>query len=171
MALHRVVLKYLAIAVSFTIVWMLIEHVLGFNTDRHEIGQYTRNATMIFFWGTLFLMMRETKKMQGHQLTWQQGFSLGVVNTLLFSLAFVIIFLLYVQYINPEFYVTYREFTLHQLVASHATPKAMKEAMQEVELSYNGSFQSYALLFTFSVIFGVVVSMMAALLYRTKSNS
>lgn len=166
--MNRVVLKYLAIAVSFAIVWMLMEHVLGFNTDRHEIGQYTRNATMIFFWVTVFLLMRETKKRQGHQLTWLQGFSLGVVYTLLFSLAFVILLLLYVQFINPEFYVTYREFTLHQLVASHATPKEMKEAMHEVDLSYNGSFQSYALLFTFSVIFGVVVSMIAALIYRTK---
>ncbi|MBK9730952.1 MAG: DUF4199 domain-containing protein [Chitinophagaceae bacterium] len=169
--MNRAVLKYLAIAIGFAVVWILLEHVLGFNTARHEIGQYTRNATMIFFWVTIFLVIRETKKSQGNQLTFLQGFKTGVMYTVLFSLAFVLIILLYVQLINPDFYVTYKEFTMNQLVASHATPKQIKDAMREVDMSYNGSFQSYAVLFLFSTIFGVVISLIAALIYRTKSGS
>ncbi|MBX7109361.1 MAG: DUF4199 domain-containing protein [Chitinophagales bacterium] len=169
--MNRIVLKYLIMAIGFAVVWILIEHVLGFNTARHEIGQYTRNATMIFFWVTIFLALRETKKNQGHQLSFMHGFMLGAMYSILFSLAFVIVILLYVKLINPAFYATYREFTLNQLIASHATPKAIKEAMHEVDMSYNGSMQSYVLLFLFSTLFGVFISLIAAFVYRTKSNA
>jgi hypothetical protein len=44
--------KYAVIALIFSIVWTFIEHVLGYNTTKHEIGQYARliPALFITFW-------------------------------------------------------------------------------------------------------------------------
>lgn len=169
--MKKAVRKYLLISVAFAAIWILIEHVLGYNTTRHDIGQFTRNATMLVFWVTIFLAIRETKKQQGNKLSFSEGMKTGVTLTVLYSMAFVLIILLYVQFINPDFYATYKTFTLNQLTAAHATPKQIEEAMMEVDMSYDGSLQSYALLFLFSSIFGTVLSLIASLIYRTKSVS
>ncbi|MEO6168438.1 MAG: DUF4199 domain-containing protein [Chitinophagales bacterium] len=169
--MNKAVGKYLVISVAFAVIWILIEHVAGFNTTRHDIGQFTRNANMIVFWVTIFLAIREARKNQGNKLSFGDGMKTGVALTVLYSLAFVVIILLYVQFINPDFYATYKAFTLNQLTAANATPKQMEEAMKEVDMSYDGSPQSYGLLFLFSAIFGTVLSLIASLIYRTKSVS
>lgn len=169
--MNKAVRKYLVISVAFAMIWILIEHVLGYNTTRHDIGQFTRNATMLVCWVTIFLAIRETRKSQGNILSFGNGMKTGIALTVLYSMAFVLIILLYVQFINPDFYATYKTFTLNQLTAANATPKQIQEAMKEVDMSYDGSPQSYALLFLFSSIFGTVLSLIASLIYRTKTVS
>lgn len=169
--MNKTILKYLIISIVFADAWILIEHVLGLNTIHHEIGQFTRNLPMVFFWITIFLVISEVKRRQGNQLTFSQGFKTGLLYTVLFSLAFAIIILLYVKLINPEFYASYKEFTRNQLITTHATPRQIKAAMQEVDISYNGTLKSYALLFLFSSIFGIVISLIASMVFRTKKSA
>src|SRR5262245_46632267 len=101
--MNKAVRKYLLINTVFLIVWILLEHVLGYNSTKHEIGQYTRNATMIFFWITIFLTIRETRINLGGQLTIAQGMKSGIILTLAYSAIFALCIFLYVKLLNPGF--------------------------------------------------------------------
>ena len=43
--------------------------------------------------------------------------------------------------------------------------------MKEIEMSYSGSAMSYVLLFIFSFLFGAMISAIASLIYKTRSQN
>ena len=166
--MRKAVTKYLIINTVFLIVWILIEHVLGFNSTRHDIGQYSRNATMIFFWITIFLAVRETKKNQSGALTFGDGMKAGAALSLTYAFVFAVIIFLYVKLLNPGFYESLRQFTLDQLNARHASQEEIDKQLKEIEQSFSDTPQTYLMLFVFTSVLGIVVSSLAALVYRKR---
>ncbi|MCX6292241.1 MAG: DUF4199 domain-containing protein [Bacteroidetes bacterium] len=158
------------ILLLITIVWIAFQHIMGYNSLRHDIGQYTRMVTAFVFWIALFVVVRNEKK-KNSSLTFMQGWKAGLLTSLVYSFGFTVIIILYQQFINPEFYSTIKAFTISQLQSSHASPEATDSALREVDMSYSGTPLSYLLLFVFSFIMGGFFSAIAAKFFKAKQPS
>ena len=160
--------RYALYTAAASALFILIEHWLGYNTIHHEIGQYTRMVPMLFSYIMLFVCIRAQRNLQS-SYSWSDAFKTGAGMYLLYSLLFTLIIIVYQQFINPDFYSTFRAFTIQQLEARNASTEQRAKALQEVDLSYSGSAMSYLLLFVFSSIFGLGLSAIFSLFLRKKA--
>ena len=152
---------------AFTIVWILFQHAMGFNTTRHDIGQYTRMVTMIVFWVAIFVVVKNERRNRG-SITFIEGWKAGLISSLIYCIGFTIFIFFYQKFINPEFYPTFKEYTLNQMQMQHATQQQIDAKMNEIDMSFNGLAISFVMLFVFSLMLGMVISAIAALVYRSK---
>ena len=165
--LQRPPIRYAIIALAVTLVWIIIEHLAGWNTTRHDIGQYTRMLPMIFFWVLIFVGINQSRG-QRRDYTFNEGFRDGLMMSLLYCAGFTIMILIYQKFFNPEFFDTLKAYTLEQLKAKNESPEKIEQTMKSMEMSFNGSALSFFLLFVFSFGWSLIVSAIAAVVYRTK---
>lgn len=164
MRMPAVIFAILTLAIST--IWILACHMLGYNTTRHDIGQYTRMFPMIFFWLMIIGAIYYQRRKHGHVLSFSEGFKTGLVMTLIYCAGFTIVIILYQQFLNPEYHDTLKAFTLKTLQEKGAAQQEIDEKLKQLEMSAGGSAISYLLLFIFSSIWGIGISAIAALLLR-----
>jgi hypothetical protein len=151
----------------FTILWIAFEHVMGWNTTKHEVGQFARLVPAFVFWTSVFIVVRN-KKRSAEGVTFIEGWRAGVLTSIVYSIGFTLVIIIYQQFINPEFYETLKAFTLQNLQLRNASQEQIDSSMKELEMSYNGSATSYVLLFVFSLAWGILLSAIAASIYKTR---
>ena len=159
--------KYALIALMITAVWMIVEHVAGWNTTRHDIGEYTRMIPMALFWVMIFVTVNQSRGGRS-PYTFSEGLRDGLMMSLLYCAGFTVLIFLYQTFLNPEFFETFKAYKLSQLEAAHATQAEIDSMSKNMEMSFNGSVASYLLLFVFSFGWGFILSAVAALVYRKK---
>jgi len=159
--------RYAIIALIITFVWIVIEHLMGWNTTRHDIGQYTRMLPMVLFWVLIFVTVNQSRGAQT-TFTFMQGLREGMLMSLIYCAGFTVIIALYQKFVNPEFFETLKVFTLEQLKAKNASQEEIDNTIKGMEMSFNGSAASFFLLFVFSFGWGVILSAIAGLVYRKK---
>ena len=160
--------KFALGTLAVSIIWILFEHLMGYNTTRNDIGQYTRMFPMIFFWIMLVIAIYYKRRGLGNTLTFAEGFRTGLVMTLIYSLGFTIAIILYQKFLNPDMYSIMKEFTTQQLQQGKLTQDQYNEAMKEVDRVYSGTPMAYLLLFIFSAMFGIGISAIASLILQKK---
>ncbi len=160
-------IRYAIITLAISLVWILIEHLMGWNTTRHDIGQFTRMLPMVLFWVMIFVTVNQSRSGK-ETFTLREGFREGLIMSLIYCAGFSIIVYLYQKILNPEFYDTLKNYTLEQLQKNNATKEQIDAAVKEMQMSYSGSPISFVLLFVFSSVWGVIMSAIAALVYRKK---
>jgi hypothetical protein len=163
--------KYGVIALIISIVWTLIEHVLGWNTTKHEIGQYARLLGSIVFYILIFVAIYETRKQQGGSLSFGEGFKAGAIVSIIYSLGIAAWYALYGEVINTQYKPTLTAFERSKLDAAHATPDMIAAKMKEVDMSSGGSLLSYCLLIVFMMLFGLVIAAIAALIFKRSKRA
>ena len=159
--------RYALIALAITFVWIVIEHLAGWNTTRHDIGQYTRMLPMVLFWVMIFVAVNQSRG-QREVYTFNEGLRDGMLMSLIYCAGFTLIIFLYQKFINPDFFVTLKAYTLEQLKARNATPEEIEKSIKQMDMSFSGSAASFFLLFVFSFGWGVILSAIAARVYRKK---
>ena len=152
-----------------TIIWMAFEHLMGWNTTRHDIGQWAHLFAPLLFWISLFVVVYNEKKKRG-TLTFNEGWKAGMVTSFIYAAGFTIIIVIYQQLINPEYYETLKAFKLRELQSHNATQQQIDASMKELEMTANGSATSYFLLFVFTLAWGILLSAIASLIYKTKKR-
>lgn len=157
--------KFGVFALLFTLVWTIIEHVLGYNTTNHQTGQYARMLGSIVFWVLIFVAIYQTRKQQG-SLTFGQGVKAGMTVSLIYSIGVVIIYSIYGEVINKQFKPTLMEFERAKIVATGATQDVIDAQMKMIDMSSGGSVLSYCFLFLMMMGFGLVLSLIGALIFR-----
>jgi hypothetical protein len=162
-------IKYALIALAITFVWIIIEHLAGWNTTRHDIGQYTRMLPMILFWVLIFVAVNESR---GQRTTYKfnEGLRDGMLMSLIFCAGFTIMILIYQKFVNPEFFETLRAYTISEMKSKSLSQAEIDKAMRDMDMSFNGSAISFFLLFVFSFGWGLIVSAVAARVYRIRSR-
>ncbi len=158
----RLAIKVLA----FTIAWIAFEHLMGWNTTKHEIGQFARLVPAFVFWTSVFIVVRNEKR-KAEGVTFVEGWRAGVLTSFVYSVGFTLVIIIYQRFINPEFYETLKTFTLQQLQLHQASQEQIDSSMKELEMSFNGSKGSYSMLFGFSFIWGILLSAIASLVFKT----
>ena len=165
--MKRPPVRYALIALAITFVWIIIEHLAGWNTTRHDIGQYSRMLPMILFTVMIFVAVNQSR---GERTVYPYTEALrdGMMMSLIFSVGFTIIIALYQTFINTEFFETLKNYTIQQMTHEGKSQEEIDKTMEQLNMSFNGSAASYILLFFYSFIWGLIVSAIAALVYRIR---
>ena len=163
---HSIALRTAIILVIITIIWTLIEHFLGYNTTRHDIGQYTRMVTPFLFYFGIGIAVMMKRKHENNTLGFAEGFRTGLGVTAIYSVLSTLWLALYAELINPEFKPTLLAFEKEKLVAAGTSPAEMETEMIQADAMTGGSITSYVYLLIFTIIAGVIVSLLAALILR-----
>jgi hypothetical protein len=163
--------KYGVYALLISIIWTIIEHVLGYNTTNHDTGQYARMLGAFVFYILIVVAIFAARKQQNGSLTFGEGFKTGAVVSLIYGLGITAWYAIYGEVINTQFKPTLMAFERAKLEAAHATPDAIAVKMKEVDMSSGGSVLSYVLLFVFMTLFGIVIAAIASLILKRKKKA
>ena len=163
--------KYGVYALLISIIWTIIEHILGYNTTNHETGQYARMLGSIVYFILVIVAIFAVRKQQNGSLTFSEGFKTGSRVSLIYSAGITVWYALYGEVINTQFKPTLMAFEKSKLEAAHATPEVIAAKMKEVDMSSGGSAFSYSLLFVFMLLFGIVIAAIASLILRRTKKS
>ena len=146
--------RYAVISLVITFVWIIIEHLAGWNTTRHDIGQYSRMLPMILFWVMIFVTLNQSRG-QRTVYPFNEGLRDGMLMSLIFCAGFTLMIALYQKFINPEYFDTLKAYTVDQMNHDKKTQAEIDKTLNDMEMSFNGSILSFFLLF--DVSFGLVV--------------
>lgn len=162
----KILFRNLGIALTLTFLSVLVNHALGFNTTRHDIGDITRNAVTILFWCSIFLTIVQIRAASGDEHNFLNAFRNGFFYSVFYSAAFSLFIAFYQRVINPQFYPTYRAYFEKRLVEAKVSPELLAAKLRQFDMSFNGDFPTYVLLFLFMAMGGVILSALAAAIYR-----
>ena len=149
MAIAKILFRNVGYALLLTLVSVMINHFLGLNTTRHDIGDITRNAVTIVFWCSIFLTIVQVRAAAGAEHNFLNAFRSGTMYSVLYSGGFALFMVLYQKVINPQFYPTYRQYFENKLLAAKLAPELIASRMRQFDMSYNGDFPTYILLFLY----------------------
>lgn len=158
--------RFALVTLAFAALWLLFEHVMGWNSTRHDIGQYTRLVPMTVFWISLIVLIWYVRRNHGNTLAFREGFRAGQIATLVYCAGFTLVIVCYQQFIHPGYYESLKEFAMEQMRVKNAPQEDMERAMKEIQMQASGSPLSYFLLFAFSSIWGIGISAIASLFLR-----
>lgn len=162
-------LKFGLITIITGIVWVMIEHIAGLNTERFEQGEIVR---MLFaFMPFIFILsgIRAKKKMAG-RISFLSAWRTGSLIALIYSIGLSIWFWLYASYINLEFLQNTVKWENTKLLKKGLSPQALKEAIKANTQMYGGSPFSYIMLAFSFFVMGVIASAVIALFMKSKKN-
>lgn len=169
--MRRPEIKFALGTLAVSVIWILFEHMMGYNTTRNDIGQYTRLFPMIFFWIMLVVCIYYLRRRHGNTLTFKEGFLAGITMTLIYCLGFTIAIILYQKFLNPDLYAIMSEFTADQLEQGKLTQEQYNKAIKDVDRVYSGTPLSYFLLFVISALWGIGISAIASLVLMRKPKA
>ncbi len=169
--MKRPTIKFALIALGFSVIWIFFEHIMGYNSTRHDIGQYTNNLPILIFSVVIFIVIYYKRRSHGHTLTWLEGFRAGLIMSLIYSVGFTIEIILYNHFVNPDFCSTIKDFTLQQLQQQGATQDLIDAKMKDLDFTYGGTVVSYLALFGFTFLFGLAVSAISSLIWMKKPKT
>jgi hypothetical protein len=154
--------KFALGTLAVNVIWLLFEHLMGYNNTKHDMGQYTRMFPVIFFTLMLAAAIYYQRKRQNNVISFPKGFRTGVVMTLIYCAAYTIVLILYQQFLNPEYFQTLKAFKVEH-------PQSQSETVKElVQMMSSGSPFSYFVIFCLSAIWGILFSAIAAFLLKKK---
>lgn len=162
----RILFRNLGYALVLTIISVFVNHALGFNTERHDIGDYSRNAVTVIFWCSIFLTIVQIRAISGTEHNFLTAFRYGFFYSVFFSAAFALFMVFYQRVINPQFYPTYRQFFESRLVSAKLAPELIASRLRQFDMSFNGDFPTYVLLFLYMAMGGAILSAIAAAIFR-----
>lgn len=167
----RILFRNLGYALLLTFASVFINHLLGFNTERHDLGDTARNSVTIVFWCSIFLTIVQMRPYHGSEHNFFMAFKGACIYVVLYSGAFAIFVAIYQHFINPQFYPTYRIYFEKRLVEAKIPAKLLAVKMRQFDMNFNGDFPSYLLLFLYMAMGGVILSAIGAALYRNPSGA
>ena len=155
----RTEIRYAVGFALIVIVYVMIEHFLGFNTTRHDIGQYTRLTGVVVPALAVFFGIRAKRQNDlNGAMTFGQGVKAGAFIALVLAALTMLWFWLYSSVINPHFVETMLQFETAKLTASGASEAAIGENISGLRSMY-----SFPTMQIFLLIAGFVEGLLAAL--------
>ena len=165
-----IVLRNYAFAFLLTLVTVFVNHLLGFNTERHDIGEYARNAVTAIYWCSIFLTVVQVRAVSGADHSFMHAFRTGSFFSVLYAASFSLFMVFYQHVVNPRFYPTYRDFFAARLNEAKIAPDLVALKLRQFDMSYNGEFPAYMLLFLYMAMGGVIMSVIAGAIFRNPAK-
>jgi hypothetical protein len=166
--MKSIAIRYALVVFFITVAWTLLEHVLGYNTTKHEIGQYTRGVTALAYYATVAMAIWRVRKAQSNRLTFGQGMRAGLYCSFTYSFLVALWFALYAEVINTQYQPTLLAFVRRKAEAANLSAENVAKRVETEMLTSGGSVTSYLLLFCFMMVFGIIVSAIASLLMQRR---
>lgn len=164
--MRTIVIKYAATAAIISFVWTLIEHIAGFNSIRHDIGEYTRLLPAIVYYILVIAAIRRYKAQLAGYISFKDAFKLGTGVSFFYAILATCWFAFYAEAINTEFQETLKGFEQSKLLNKGASSLEVAEAIKQIELISGGSLLSYLLLFCYLFITGFLITLVTSLIVK-----
>lgn len=152
-----------------SVVWLLLEHALGFRGENIETGQYTGYVAMLFPIIGIVMAIWSAKRADPGPFSFGDGFKLGLAVTAVSAVLGAIFFYIYVTALNPDYAQTLQAATEAQLQKQGLSGRELEQAQ-----SMQAGLTSPAALSIFSlfgsVLVGLVVSAVVAAIMRRKEQ-
>jgi membrane protease YdiL (CAAX protease family) len=164
-------LKYASLSAIALIIWVTAEHLLGFNTTKMEIGQYTQPIIAIVVVVILFFGIREKKNKElNGQLKFFEGLKTAFYISLFYALLHGVWFALYSQIINPNYGELSLQFQEKQLVAEGKTPQQITEELGMTKMIFGNIVIQFAFFMISTTIINTIVGAIVTIFLRTKND-
>ena len=162
----RIEMKYGVMFGFAVMLYVMIEHVLGFNTTRHDIGEYTRFGAVIIPVIGVFvgIKMKRNRDLKG-VMTFGEGIKAGVIIAVVQTTLTTIFFLFYGSLINPDFLNSVIEFQRQKMVLAGAAEAEITSAMDQLRTMYSFPVQPLFQM-VIGLLYGVVFSALFSLFLR-----
>ena len=156
----------LFIIIFFALTWMIFGNSVEKNYETQEVVGYLGIflATSFAFFG----IKHYRDKVNAGQLTFGQGLKVGLLIVLIAALAFAVVDLVYVLFINPDFFENYYNYQVSQMKVS-MTPDHFAEQLKEMESQkkiMSNPAVLFVLMFFTVVVIGLIVSVVSALILK-----
>ncbi len=167
----RTELKYGVMFAGIVVVYVMLEHLLGINTTRHDIGQYSRLAgVLVPIVGIFFgIKAKRDKELNGTMRFWQGvkiGFLIAVIQTTLTTLWF----LFYGRVINPQFFDSMLEFERSRMIAA-GTAESIVSATIAGKRAFLAVPKFQVFQEVLGISYGVVFAAIFSAFLRTKNHN
>ena len=127
-------IKFGLIAGIGVILWVMAEYFLGFHTTRFEIGRYSGYFSSLIPIAALYVALKTRRdKEQAGFLTIKQGVQSGFVISLIASVIITLFFLIYNNYINPEWIKLAMAWEKQQMLQHGASQAEIAAKMKQLE--------------------------------------
>jgi hypothetical protein len=163
--------RYGVIFAVIVIVYVMIEHFLGLNTVRHDIGEYTRLAGIIVPIIGVFAGIGSKRNELGGNMTFGQGFKAGLIVAVVQTTITTLWFWFYSSVVNPQYLPTMLDFERARMVASGASSADIDARLASVTSMYSSPRMQIFLELVGIAHGAVSAAISAALLRKKKSTS
>mgnify|MGYP000582325890 FL=1 len=157
----KIELKWAMIFIGMTLLWMVLEKMLGLHSTHIDKHMYLTNlfaipAILIYVLG----LKDKKKEYYKGEMTYKQGFLTGLIITIIVTLFAPLTQWIISTIITPEYFPN---------VIAHSVETGYHNSLEEAEAYFN--LKSYILQATVGTfIMGVVTSAIVAFFVRTKSK-
>jgi Protein of unknown function (DUF4199) len=165
-------IKYAVFSAIALVLWVLIEHLLGFNTSRMEIGEYTQPIIAIVVLIFLFFGIREKRNKDfGGTLTFLQGLKTAFFISLFYALLQGLWFAVYSKIINPEYATLLFQFQEKQLAAAGKTPEQIVDEMAMAKMIFGNVAVQFVFFILSTTTVNTVVGAIMTLFLKKKAKA
>lgn len=162
----RTELKYGLIFGIAVMAYVMVEHFMGFNTVRHDIGEYTRLGSIIIPVLALFFGIREKRNKDfGGHMTLVQGVKTGVLIAFVQTTLTTLFFFLYAEIINPDFLNTVIEYQRTKMAQAGVLENEIRTAINQIRTMYSIPLQPVFQMII-GLLYGTVFSAIFSLFLR-----
>ena len=157
----KIELKWAMIFIGMTLLWMVLEKMLGLHSTHIDKHMYLTNLFAIPAILIYVLGLKDKKKQYFKgEMTYKQGFLTGLIITIIVTLFAPLTQWIISTIITPEYFPN---------VIAHSVETGYHNSLEEAEAYFN--LKSYILQATVGTfIMGVVTSAIVAFFVRTKSK-
>ncbi|MEO1012411.1 MAG: DUF4199 domain-containing protein [Bacteroidota bacterium] len=168
--MKKTVLRYglygsIVICILFLTSWFALE---GVDLSIQEIAGY---ISMIVSLSFVFFGIKHFRDKENHGLiTFKKALLIGVLISLITALAFGVLDVIYVKYINPDFLTEYYTITLEEMKATH-TAEEFKIKQLEMEAQkelFASPIMNFLVMFATVFIIGFIIALISALILQRK---
>ncbi len=154
-------LRYGVIFAGVVIVYVMIEHFLGLNTTRHDIGQYTRfGGVLVPILGIFFGIKAKRDKELNGTISFGQGVRTGFLIAIIQTTLTTLWFWFYGTVVNPQFLDTMLQFERSKMVASGVAESAMTASLDRMKTLF-----SFPNLQIFQEVLGILYGTIFAVIF------
>lgn len=131
-------LKYGVIFAIVVVVYVMIEHFLGLNTTRHDIGQYTRFGGVLIPIIGIFVGIRAKRDRElNGSITFGQGVKTGFLIAVVQTTITTLWFWFYGAVLNPQFTDTMLEFERSKMLLAGRDEIAVRATIDRLKTIYS----------------------------------
>ena len=171
--MKNTVIRYGIYSAITICVLALVGWFLGKNLDYsiQEVIGYTSMVVSLLF--VFFGIKHFRDKENSGIVSFGKALLIGVLISLIAALAFGILDVIYIKYINPDFMAEYYAHYVEQLrqSLSEAEFKVEYEKLQAQKEMFSNRFISFLLMATTVFIIGFIISLISALILQRKPQS
>jgi hypothetical protein len=160
-------IRYGVICGLLTCFWMMSEFLLGLHNEHYDYGQYTEYFALFIPLVTIFLALREKRRSSPSHASFANLLGTGIFMAAISGLIIAAFFVVYIQYINPDWQniiVAHKAQKLFSEGASFEQLANAAENYKTMSLSHN----QFTFVFGGSFIIGSLVSLIYSTILRRK---